>query len=188
MTDYICHTLRNAGLEVEIRPLTERRFLNIKHLCTPIDARGDVSIPELMSALSPTPAVAGYPRERAIGEIGRVETHRRHCYGGYVGVRIGGDYHAFVNLRCAFMAPVILSGTKGWLGNLYAGGGIIAASQEDAEWLETESKTESLHRSSLVKTGRKARKALGSPELGLISLGSAPSGHDDGQLVNSAGI
>lgn len=144
VTDYICRTLLEAGMTVETAPLTERRFLNIKHLCTPIEARGGADIPLLLSALSPTPAVAGYPRERALDEIYRVETHRRHCYGGYVGVRTAGDYQAYVNLRCAFLAPAEYDGDSGWLGNLYAGGGLVAASREDDEWLETESKTRAL--------------------------------------------
>ena len=72
--------------------------------------------------------------------------------------------------------------------NLYAGGGIIAASQEDAEWLETESKTRVLASVFLGENGQEGEEGSAHQELGLISLGSAPSGHDDGQLVNSAGI
>lgn len=144
VTDSICGVLRSAGLNVEAGPLGEKRFLDIKHLCTPIVAEGEVCIPELMSALSPTPAVAGYPYEKAIEEINRCETHRRYCYGGYVGVRLNGDYHAYVNLRCVLLAPVHLRNEPGWLGNLYAGGGIVAASREDDEWQETEAKTRAL--------------------------------------------
>lgn len=162
VTDYICQTLRDAGMEVHAGSLGERRFLNIKHLCTPIEARGSVGIPQLLSALSPTPAVAGYPRERALDEISRVETHRRHCYGGYVGVRINGAYHAYVNLRCAFLAPAAYDGSEGWLGNLYAGGGIIAASREDDEWRETESKTKAL---SVIFLGEDGSSGLESPRL-----------------------
>lgn len=89
VTDFIAETLKKEGLDVTVDDLSERRFINIKHLCTEITARGADDIPALMSELSPTPAVAGYPRDEAIEEISRYETHRRNCYGGYVGVRTG---------------------------------------------------------------------------------------------------
>lgn len=147
VTEFIAETLKAEGLQVETGELCERPFLNIKHLCTMITARGVTDVPALMSELSPTPAVAGYPRDRAIDEINAFETHRRHCYGGYVGVRTGGDYHAYVNLRCCFMAPVAFAGECfGWLCNLYAGGGIVAGSNEEDEWNETGAKTRGLAR------------------------------------------
>lgn len=149
VTSYISKKLVDVGLDVKIGELCELRFMNIKHLCNEITAHGDVDISELMGRLSPTPAVAGYPRARAIEEIGLYETHRRHCYGGYVGVRIDGDYHSYVNLRCAFMAPALYNDQPGWLSNLYAGGGIVSASNEDEEWNETFAKTEMLARITL---------------------------------------
>ena len=87
------------------------------------------------------------------------------------------------------MAPVTLSGTKGWLGNLYAGGGIIAASQEDAEWLETESKTRVLASVFLGENGQEGEEGSRLTRSSVSFLSDLPpSGHDDGQLVNSAGI
>lgn len=145
VTDFIAETLKAEGLDVTVDELSERRFVNIKHLCTEITARGDMDIVSLMQRLSPTPAVAGYPRDEALEEISRYETHRRNCYGGYVGVRIRGDYHAYVNLRCCFMAPAVLEEEwVGWLCNLYAGGGLVAGSVEEDEWNETIAKTEAL--------------------------------------------
>lgn len=153
---FIAETLKKEGLDVTVEDLSERRFINIKHLCNEITARGADDIPALLSELSPTPAVAGYPRETALEEIGRYETHRRNCYGGYVGVRIKGDYHAYVNLRCCFMSPVIYKGGgREWLCNLYAGGGIVAASNEEDEWNETGAKTCALASILLGKNGGK---------------------------------
>lgn len=154
VTDFIAEALKSEGLDVEVGELCERRFLNIKHLCNIIKARGVTDVPELMARLSPTPAVAGFPRDTAIDEINAYETHRRNCYGGYVGVRTGGDYHAYVNLRCCFMAPVAYCEEFfGWLCNLYAGGGIVAASIEEEEWQETEAKTQALAGILLGKEG-----------------------------------
>ena len=156
VTDFIAETLKKEGLDVSIDDISERKFINIKHLCTEITARGADDIPALLSELSPTPAVAGHPRETALEEISRYETHRRNCYGGYVGVRIGGDYHAYVNLRCCFMASVLYKGGgREWLCNLYAGGGIVSASKEEDEWNETGAKTEALATILLGKDGGK---------------------------------
>lgn len=141
---YIATLLANHGLDVTIGDLGELRFINIVHLCTPIEAKGSVDVKDLLALLSPTPAVAGYPPEIAKEEIGLYETHRRHCYGGYVGVRINGDYLAFVNLRCAFMERASFSGSQGLLVNLYVGGGIMADSTEECEWQETEAKSTTL--------------------------------------------
>lgn len=145
VTEFIAETLRGEGLDVRIDPLGECRFLNIKHLCNIISARGVGDVPALMAEMSPTPAVAGYPRDRALDEINTFETHRRYCYGGYVGVRTGGEYHAYVNLRCCMMAPVAYADKYfGWLCNLYSGGGIVAGSREEEEWNETQAKTAAL--------------------------------------------
>lgn len=145
VTEFIAETLKKEGLDVTVGKLSELRFINICHLCTEITARGDIDVPSLLSELSPTPAVAGYPREQALEDISRYESHRRLCYGGYVGVRLKGNYKAYVNLRCCFMAPAILNMKYvGWLCNLYAGGGIVAGSNEEDEWEETNAKTEAL--------------------------------------------
>ncbi|MCM1356847.1 MAG: chorismate-binding protein [Staphylococcus sp.] len=162
VTDFIVETLRSEGLEVASGQTEELRFLNIKHLCTPIAARGVRYVRRLLAELSPTPAVAGYPREQALDEINLHETHRRFCYGGYVGVRIDGDYHAYVNLRCCFMAPAIYREELfGWLCNLYVGGGIVAGSVEKSEWAETEAKSSSL--ANILLSGHPA--GIEGPEL-----------------------
>lgn len=144
VTLFIEKSLKDMSLEVEVDPLSELTFCNIKHLCNVITATGQVDAQQVLSELSPTPAVAGFPREVALTEIDTFETHCRRCYAGYVGVRIGGEYHAFVNLRCAFVAPINygegLESLPAYLYNLYSGGGIVASSNCDDEWNEAISK------------------------------------------------
>lgn len=155
VTDYIAEILKEEGLDVTVDEPHNRRFLNIEHLCTEISARGSMDVLSIMSRLSPTPAVAGYPRETALEEICRYETHRRYCYSGYVGVRIGGDYHAYVNLRCCFLAAACFcNDIVGWLCNLYAGGGIVASSVEESEWEETAAKMSALSGILLGQNGQ----------------------------------
>lgn len=142
---FITDTLSAHGFEVITEPLGELCAGTVTHLCTHITGRGHVqNIGAIISALSPTPAVAGWPRSLAIAEIDAFETHQRRCYGGIVGITIGGELHVYVNLRCAFAAPVRLDGRQGWIYNLYAGGGLMPDSVLEDEWAETRRKMEAL--------------------------------------------
>lgn len=149
VVDFITNCLRANGLTVNIGELQQMEAGAVVHLVTPIEAHGDNVDPDrIIRDLSPTPAVAGMPREIALAEIDLLETHRRHCYTGVVGVRTKDSVIAFVNLRCAFGAHGYCQNHSGWLWNLYGGGGIMSASTIGGEWRETEMKlrplTESL--------------------------------------------
>ncbi len=141
VADYITHSLSNLGLTVDASPMEELYTGAVKHLCTPISATGHADPIEVIDTLSPTPAVAGIPVDVAIAEIDTLESHRRQCYAGVVGVRIDNCIYAFVNLRCAFAAFGVFGTDGGWIYNLYAGGGIMPDSVEEDEWKETADKT-----------------------------------------------
>ncbi|MDE6117559.1 MAG: chorismate-binding protein [Duncaniella sp.] len=143
VTVYIETALKELGMDVQVDDLCEMPFCNLKHLCNVITAKGDADVREILSTLSPTPAVAGLPRDVALTEIDTFETHSRRCYAGYVGVRLNGRYYAYVNLRCAFVAPVSLTGENpdvAYLYNLYSGGGIVSSSVCEEEWNEAMAK------------------------------------------------
>lgn len=146
VVSYIQYCLVEAGLEVNVGEITSVTTNGVEHLCTPIEARGDVSFDDLLDRLNPTPAVAGIPLELALSEIDMFETHQRRCYAGAVGVRTGGTTRAFVNLRCAFAAPAVaVNGTlPGWIHNIYAGGGLMADSEAPTEWEELDRKSRTL--------------------------------------------
>lgn len=146
---YISGVLASQGLEVESEECRTLLTNGVEHLCTPITARGDADFGRLLSALNPTPAVAGVPLETALAEIDIMETHQRRCYAGAVGVCTGGRIHAYVNLRCAFAAPAEAEEGRlhGWIHNVYSGGGLMADSDPDTEWEELERKS-----SFLIKT------------------------------------
>lgn len=135
------------------RDFTELRYGKIEHLYTPIDAylrsthrdKAWEELNSLMRTLSPTPAICGFPPTTAYTTIRELESFDRHCYGGYVGVKEGTRIRAFVNLRCAFVAPcVIADGSKAYLYNVYAGGGITEDSIPEDEWKETLAKAQSM--------------------------------------------
>lgn len=137
VTDYISEVLTSSGYSFTMQPTETFRVGDIEHRCTRFNGymRGSAKTDEaltLLNSLNPTPAVCGYPRERAATLINSLEPFSRNCYGGVVGVETSACLHAYVNLRCCRI------GSNGLL--LYAGGGILSDSDTDEEWLETRRK------------------------------------------------
>ena len=110
---------------------------NVWHLATDIEGRlaDAASALDLVAALQPTAAVAGTPTDRALDLIRRLEPFDRGRYAGPVGwIDANGDGEWAIALRCAqFAAP----GTGERAFTAYAGAGIVAGSDPDAELLET---------------------------------------------------
>lgn len=143
---FITNILTSHGLEVKADAPVELQSGMVRHLCTNITACGTLkSVEEIINDLNPTPAVAGWPRTIAIAEIDAFETHQRRCYSGIIGIKTGQTLRVFVNLRCAFIAPATLDNQKGWVYNIYAGGGLMPDSILEKEWDETSCKMATLH-------------------------------------------
>lgn len=105
----------------------------VKHLRT--DFKFEIEHKEVMnlvSALHPTPAVSGLPRNKAIDLIHQVEKHDRAFYSGLIGIQNEQNSDIFVNLRCAQVFENEIS--------LYLGGGYTKDSVIENEWNETEAK------------------------------------------------
>ena len=84
----------------------------------------------LASALHPTPAVGGVPLEDAMALIDKLESIDRGWYAGGIGWLDGaGNGEVAVALRCALI--------RGASARLFAGSGIVADSDPDAELDET---------------------------------------------------
>jgi len=109
---------------------------NVWHLATRFEGTLREPVPtalELVAALHPTPAVAGSPTDRALATIRELEPFDRGCYAGPVGwIDAAGDGEWAVALRCAELQRDRAT--------LYAGAGIVAGSDPDAELDETERK------------------------------------------------
>ncbi|MHC1651980.1 isochorismate synthase [Stenotrophomonas maltophilia] len=106
------------------------------HLGTRIHASlkdPQTSAAELLAQLHPTPAVCGTPRVAALQRIGELEPVPRGFYAGAVGwLDAQGDGDWYVAIRCARLQGTQL--------RLYAGAGIVAESQPEAEVAETAAK------------------------------------------------
>jgi isochorismate synthase len=119
------------AMEVDPRPgVMTLRFA--QHLLTEITGtlpagHGLLSVAGL---LHPTPAVGGEPREVALAMIDEQEGFERGWYAGPVGwLSAGGDGELCVALRCG-----IVDRTRA---TLFAGCGIVADSDPEAEWEES---------------------------------------------------
>jgi isochorismate synthase len=104
-----------------------------------------ISSLRLASALHPTPAVCGCPAAAARDTIARIEPFDRGFYAGAIGwCDAGGDGEWVVGIRCAEIAEPATD--PGSTVTLYAGGGIMPASEPHLELAETSAKFRTLLR------------------------------------------
>jgi isochorismate synthase len=107
----------------------------IQHLETLITGElldGETALSAL-EALHPTPAVCGFPRDPALELLQRSEATRRGWYAGPVGwFDMGGDGVFVPALRSAVR--------RGGEWHLFSGAGIVAGSDPEREWAETDIK------------------------------------------------
>lgn len=111
------------------------RLSNAQHLWSPIqaDLQAGANLFELAEHLHPTPATNGAPRRQAHEWLRNGEPFVRGWYTGAAGVLepdLSGEL--WVLLRCARIC--------GDRAELYAGAGIVAGSDPQSEWDETEAK------------------------------------------------
>lgn len=92
---------------------------------------------DLLNMLHPTPAVCGLPKEEAYRFILENEGYDRSYYSGFVGyLDPKEETSLYVNLRCVHIQDEKLT--------LYAGGGLLASSELNDEYQETEKKMQTI--------------------------------------------
>ncbi len=136
---------------------------NLLHLCTEISMRlkpETKTLKPILEALHPTPAVCGFPKEKAKAFIIENEGYPREFYSGFLGElnlnetisrnnnRRNVENNAYsiqkkvsnlyVNLRCMQLKDLNIF--------IYVGGGITKDSNAEAEWVET------VHKSQVIKS------------------------------------
>lgn len=140
VTNFICTELEGAGFSVQTGDPFTLSTGNLQHIATLITAQHLLSpAPDantVVDILNPTPALCGDPRDTAAAMIKEIEDHPRNCYGGGVAYVDAERMQAFVNLRCVNLGSEYAC--------IYAGGGIIADSEPDKEWVETENKVNTI--------------------------------------------
>ncbi|WP_020670069.1 isochorismate synthase [Amycolatopsis nigrescens] len=150
--DHVEHKVLTEAVVETLRPFCRRLDVPAEpalvgtptmwHLGTTITGElvdREVSALRLAAALHPTPAVCGTPTEPARRLVAELEPFDRGYYAGAVGwVDADGDGEWAVAIRCAEVADRSL--------RLYAGGGIVPASDPLAELDETSAKFQTLLR------------------------------------------
>ncbi len=151
--------LRASCSRVERPPAPGLLRLNgIQHLWTPIRGRlrEGMGLLEVVADLHPTPAVAGDPGSRAVEWIRQHEGWDRGLYGGPLGyVDAKGQGTFVVALRCGLLSLAEEARDRSWA-RLFAGSGIVAGSEPEREWQETELKLRTMRR-VLERTPQEAR-------------------------------
>lgn len=139
---HILSELSRLSLQsIVCQPLEEIRFGSLTHLVSRIEASGihRKNVARVVDRLFPTPAVCGFPKRDAKDFILNRESYSRSLYSGLVGLWKGGsgcDLDFFVNIR---VMDFIQNSVR-----FYVGGGIVASSDPEREWLETERKLATL--------------------------------------------
>lgn len=135
VAEYVRHTLHPLASVIEEEGPYNSRAGQLLHLKTHFhfSPRQGTGLTEIVNALHPTPAVCGMPKAESRRFIGENEGYERGYYTGVVGMfDPNGKTDLYVNLRCARIAADKAV--------LYAGGGILASSDAESEWQETEEK------------------------------------------------
>lgn len=137
----VAHALESfwAGANVPESPYV-LHLPNVMHLATDVtgvaSSSRDASVLELAAALHPTAAVCGTPTRQAADLISELEDLDRSRYTGPVGwVDAAGDGELGIALRCAELNPA-----DEHMARLFAGCGIVAGSDPDAELAESDAK------------------------------------------------
>lgn len=108
----------------------------VKHIKTDVSISESVDMRKLLEIIHPGPALNGYPLEKAINYIKKIENHDRQFYCGIVGPMIAESVDLYANIRCMQVHQESF--------DLFLGGGIVADSEVESEWNETEMKATTL--------------------------------------------
>lgn len=140
VTDYITKKLSALSQSIEVSAPETIAAANLLHLRTTFtyNLPPPTNWQQVVTALHPTPAVAGLPKQKAVKFILKNEPFTRGFYSGYLGPvnPANGQANLFVNLRCMQVLKNRLA--------VYVGCGITAHSVPEKEWQETQLKAQTL--------------------------------------------
>ncbi len=131
--DPLCHSLKMSCSPYLMK------LHNMYHLETPIEGvlQEQYDVFDIIKALHPTPAIAGFPALQAQQWLLAHEGYQRGWYSGAFGwldAQMNGELS--VMLRCALL--------NSEQAHLYAGAGLIRESDPEIEWQETELKMQTI--------------------------------------------
>lgn len=137
VTDYIVSNLSSVCEEISAGTVETIKAGNLLHLKTKVTGKLKAATSELITRLHPTPAVCGFPKEKAKDFILQTENYNREFYTGFLGeLNLGEASQLFVNLRCMQI--------KSSNALIYVGGGITKNSNPQKEFQETVAKSSTM--------------------------------------------
>lgn len=141
--DFLTATLQGLGARTEVGRRQPHGAGPLHHLGTAVTAHRPAGLGLLTAALhlSPTPALLGTPRARALAQVQALEPATRGWYGGFAGIlEPGGDGTLAVLLRGAGRDD-----DGGW--TAWAGAGLVAGAQPTQESAEIQRKHQAIRAS-----------------------------------------
>jgi anthranilate synthase component I len=130
--------------------LTVQQFSHVQHIVSRVvgTLRGEFDSFDAMRAMFPAGTVSGAPKPRAMEIIEELEPVRRGPYAGALG------YFSF-NGNADFAITIRTLVARGTRCSIQSGAGIVADSDPEKEWYETESKAAGLMKAVERATGRR---------------------------------
>ena len=124
------------------------RYSHVMHIVSNVEGklRPGLHAIDVLRATFPAGTVSGAPKVRAMEIIDELEPVKRGIYAGAVGYL---GFHGNMDVAIALRTAVIKDGML----HVQAGGGIVADSQPQAEWQETQSKARALLRAAEMAEG-----------------------------------
>jgi anthranilate synthase component 1 len=141
------------------------RYSHVLHLVSHVEARlrPELDALDALRSVFPAGTLSGAPKIRAMQLIAAAEGERRGLYGGAVGyLGYDGNLDTAITIRSAVL--------KDGLAHVHTGAGIVARSQPESEFQETEHKAAALRRAIELAAAPPPRRPVTADE------GPAPEG------------
>jgi len=133
---------RTGSVRVTEQMVVER-YSHVMHIVSNVEGtlKPGLNAVDVLRATFPAGTVSGAPKVRAMEIIDELEPVKRGIYAGAVGYL---GFHGNMDVAIALRTAVVRNGTL----YVQAGGGIVADSQPESEWQETQSKAKALLRAA----------------------------------------
>lgn len=125
------------------------KYSHVMHIVSNVEGslKPNTSNMDILAATFPAGTLSGAPKVRALEIIAELESEKRNIFGGAVGV---WGFNQYMDLAIAIRTAII----KDQVLYVKSGAGIVADSQEESEWQETQNKARAVLRAAqMVQQG-----------------------------------
>lgn len=160
VTDYLSNQLQPYTDKTNISDPETIRAGNLWHLKTRLISRisANIKLKSIIDILHPTPAVCGFPKEKAKAFILQNEGYNREFYTGFLGElnlqlsksrntnrkNIENNAYSVVKKQSNFYVNLRCMQIQDNIAKIYVGGGITHSSIAQKEWEETKNKAKTM--------------------------------------------